>query len=97
MKNSLIWLLITVLLIQESRATCAEWKQLESTCGSYCFKVLRPVLDHTRALQSQVNDFKHQTESLNIVECPEKYKRVERLVQNGNNSNQTVEATVSKF
>ncbi|KAL7739786.1 hypothetical protein ACLKA6_018032 [Drosophila palustris] len=72
MKNSLIWLLITVLLVQESRATCAEWKQLESDCGSYCFKVLRPVLDHSRALQSQVNDFKHQTESLTKVECPEK-------------------------
>ncbi|XP_034473567.1 tetranectin-like protein isoform X2 [Drosophila innubila] len=63
--NNLVWLLIvSILLVQESNASCAEWKQLETTCGSYCFKVLRPILDHTKALQSQVNDSKHQTECL---------------------------------
>ncbi|KAH8377388.1 hypothetical protein KR093_005199, partial [Drosophila rubida] len=40
---------------------CQELKELESTCGNYCFKAMKPVLDHTKYLQSQVN---HQMESL---------------------------------
>ncbi|XP_034473564.1 C-type lectin domain family 4 member K-like isoform X2 [Drosophila innubila] len=89
--NNLISLLIVVmLLLQQSSASCAEWKQLETTCSSYCFKVLRPVLDHTKALQGQVNDSKHQTESLTKLEDPEKltqeradvyFKRLEQKLE----------------
>ncbi|XP_062141804.1 uncharacterized protein LOC133849723 [Drosophila sulfurigaster albostrigata] len=32
---------------------CQESKELESTCGNYCFKAIKPVLDHTKYLQSQ--------------------------------------------
>ncbi|XP_034473568.1 uncharacterized protein LOC117780972 isoform X3 [Drosophila innubila] len=89
--NNLVWLLIvSILLVQESNASCAEWKQLETTCGSYCFKVLRPVLDHTKALHIQVNDLKHQTEPLTKLKDPEKltqersdvyFKRLEQKLE----------------
>ncbi|XP_034473559.1 low affinity immunoglobulin epsilon Fc receptor-like [Drosophila innubila] len=73
MKNRFIWLLVSMLLVQESKASCAEWKQLELNCGSYCFRVLLPVLDHVKDLQSQVNVFKNQSVSIKKLEYSKKF------------------------
>ncbi|XP_034473562.1 uncharacterized protein LOC117780970 [Drosophila innubila] len=32
MKNKIIWLLISMVLVQESKTSCAEWKQPETNC-----------------------------------------------------------------
>ncbi|KAH8377053.1 hypothetical protein KR093_003181, partial [Drosophila rubida] len=45
-------------------------------CGRYCFKALRPILDHTKSLQSEVHHLKHESE--NVCEFKESEKRIER-------------------
>ncbi|KAH8263442.1 hypothetical protein KR044_009198, partial [Drosophila immigrans] len=53
--------------------SCQESKQLESSCGNYCFQAIKPMLDHTKYLQSQVNDFNYQTENLAKPENLQKF------------------------
>ncbi|XP_030555623.1 C-type lectin 37Da-like [Drosophila novamexicana] len=65
--------------------SCEELRQLESTCGRYCFKVVKPILEHTRALQKQVdlNETRQKSESINKLEnierlLHEKFDRLEK-------------------
>ncbi|KAL7739788.1 hypothetical protein ACLKA6_018034 [Drosophila palustris] len=80
MRNSLICVLVSVLSVQGSKENCEESRQLESSCGSYCFKVVRPILDHTKMLQSRV-------ENDDVFEkkvTREKLENIERLLQQHN-------------
>lgn len=56
---------ITCLIYLQS---CQNSRELESDCGNYCFKAIRPVLDHTKALQSQVDDFINEKKLLANLE-----------------------------
>ncbi|KAH8377052.1 hypothetical protein KR093_003182, partial [Drosophila rubida] len=56
--------------------SCEESNELHLLCGRYCFKALRPILDHTKSLQSEVHHLKHESE--NVCEFKESEKRIER-------------------
>lgn len=38
-------------------------KELESTCAAYCFYAIKPMLDHTRAMQMKVDEFEQKAEN----------------------------------
>lgn len=60
MKITLVVLLISIAAIQGNPESCQNSRELETNSGNYCFKVVRPVLDHTKALQSQLDDFMNE-------------------------------------
>ncbi|EDW63768.2 uncharacterized protein Dvir_GJ16497 [Drosophila virilis] len=50
----LIALLISEAALIGSSSSCEEPSELENTCGKYCFKIVKPVLEQTAILQKQV-------------------------------------------
>lgn len=48
--------------------------EMEAECGSYCFKSIRPMLDHTMVLQKQVDDYNEvqTTRALQVLDSVEK-------------------------
>ncbi|XP_034487351.1 uncharacterized protein LOC117791649 [Drosophila innubila] len=71
MKIILILILISVFAVQaEWGEHCERSLELESECGRYCYKVVRPFLDHIKTLQpkdadkdgSQLEKFKEKIE-----------------------------------
>ncbi|XP_062138065.1 accessory gland protein Acp29AB-like [Drosophila sulfurigaster albostrigata] len=56
MKICLFSILIAVFAVQKCKANCEESRELESTCGKYCFKVVRPFLQHAKMFYSQTEE-----------------------------------------
>ncbi|XP_034487126.1 uncharacterized protein LOC117791470 [Drosophila innubila] len=57
MKIMLFSILFLILAMQaDAGGNCEKTLKLESTCGSYCYKVVRPFLDHMKALQQKTED-----------------------------------------
>ncbi|XP_023177234.1 C-type lectin domain family 4 member K-like isoform X2 [Drosophila hydei] len=72
----LIGILIPIIAMRRSNEVCENSIQLENDCGRYCFRIVKPVLDHTRVLQRQV-------EGCNMNEKSEfisKFEQIERLL-----------------
>ncbi|XP_060660369.1 C-type lectin 37Db-like [Drosophila nasuta] len=76
MKIVLFSILIAVLAVQKCQANCQELRELESTCGRYCFKSLHPILEHTRVLQSRIS----YLEAIEDSKTHEKLENIERLL-----------------
>ncbi|XP_034100094.1 tetranectin-like protein [Drosophila albomicans] len=57
-------LLLSVIVVYGSEESCQESRQLESTCVTYCHKALKPVLEHTKALERQLTDCKPEEKCL---------------------------------
>ncbi|XP_034473792.1 C-type lectin 37Db-like [Drosophila innubila] len=56
--------------------SCLESKQLEENCSSYCFKILRPVLDHAASLQNHINN-----DDSKKIDSQSKLEKVERQLE----------------
>ncbi|XP_062132477.1 accessory gland protein Acp29AB-like isoform X2 [Drosophila sulfurigaster albostrigata] len=65
MNTLFVCLLASVLVVYGSED---ESKQQETSCVNYCSNIINPMLNVTRNLQNQVNDFKHQTKCLSQFE-----------------------------
>ncbi|XP_062131315.1 accessory gland protein Acp29AB-like [Drosophila sulfurigaster albostrigata] len=63
MKNNLFSILITLLAVQKCNANCEESRELESACGKYCFKVVKPFLDYMKILQSRADEIEDKRQS----------------------------------
>ncbi|XP_060663877.1 C-type lectin 37Db-like [Drosophila nasuta] len=57
-------LLLLVLVVYGSAESCQESRQLESICGNYCFRAMKPMLDYTKTLERQMTDFAHEKQFL---------------------------------
>ncbi|XP_051858703.1 uncharacterized protein LOC117565001 [Drosophila albomicans] len=65
-------LLLSVLVVYGSEESCQESRQLESICGNYCFRAMKPMLDHTKTLERQITDFAHEKKFLLEMENTKK-------------------------
>ncbi|XP_034473571.1 C-type lectin 37Db-like [Drosophila innubila] len=92
MRNILIWILISVIVVQASKENCKESSQLESSCGSYCFKVVRPILDHAKMLQSRVEN--DEVFEKNVVR--QRLEHIEALLHEFNTKFNSLERTIQQ-
>ncbi|XP_051858704.1 uncharacterized protein LOC127565216 [Drosophila albomicans] len=67
-----VFLLASVFVVYGSEDNLQESKQQDTNCVNYCSNIINPVLNVTRNLQNQVNDFKHQTKCLSQLESTNK-------------------------
>ncbi|XP_060659854.1 C-type lectin domain family 6 member A-like [Drosophila nasuta] len=74
-------LLIAVLAVQGNVPTCEESKALELTCGGYCFNVVKSLLDHSKAMQSELRYCNPNSESNIDALIEQKFKTLEAKVE----------------
>ncbi|XP_060667114.1 accessory gland protein Acp29AB-like [Drosophila nasuta] len=72
MNTLFVFFLASVLVVYGSENNLQESKQQKTSCVNYCSNIMKPVLNVTRNLQNQVNDFKHQTKCLSQFESTNK-------------------------
>ncbi|XP_060666098.1 uncharacterized protein LOC132798303 [Drosophila nasuta] len=100
--NLLFTLILLVLVLCSNAEDCREEKELHSICGGYCFRALKPILDRSESLQSEVDNLKHEQESefkksIEHFEAKQdfQHERVEeqfkQLLQHIKSQNETVE------
>ncbi|XP_062138295.1 C-type lectin domain family 3 member A-like [Drosophila sulfurigaster albostrigata] len=68
MNTLFVCLLASVLVVYGSEDNLQESKQQETSCVNYCSNIINPMLNVTRNLRNQVNDFKNQTKCLSQFE-----------------------------
>ncbi|XP_034473569.1 accessory gland protein Acp29AB-like [Drosophila innubila] len=76
MKIILIGLFISILAVQGYKENCRDTMEIEPNCGNYCFKAVKPVLDYTKFIQTQMEDLKNKPEYLDKLEKSEQQIRV---------------------
>ncbi|XP_034098512.2 accessory gland protein Acp29AB-like [Drosophila albomicans] len=80
MKNNLFSILIALLAVQKSNANCEESRELESTCGKYCFKVVKPFLDHMKMCQSRADDIEDKRQSNTLENLTDSINELRKTV-----------------
>ncbi|KAM8717718.1 hypothetical protein ACLKA7_004423 [Drosophila subpalustris] len=68
MKTILIGILLSVPTVLGYKENCEDAREAEPNCGNYCFKAVKPILDYTKFMQSQMEDLKQKSEYLDKLE-----------------------------